>query len=253
MNMKLEELSPLYEYQEGMPWNPVEKIIMERRSIRGFKKEPLPDRMIERILEAGRFAPSAGNAQPWRFIVVKSPEILAAMEKDAVRVIKFFMFLLDYTRTGFLLRLIKKPLAKFYIRILGNELHPVPFELMSQIALGKTKVFHDAPTLVLLAEDRRGVSSPPMDIGICGENIVLSAHSLGAGSCWIGLIKVLMYLPWWRKRFGIRKPYRLEVCIALGWQKPKADGVVPREAQVIEWFDRGLNDAPRYTKQGVTS
>jgi nitroreductase len=250
MNVRSEELSPLGKYEEGMPWNAVEKVIMERRSIRSFRKDPLPDKMIERIVEAGRFAPSAGNAQPWRFVVVKSPEILEAMEKAAVKVIKVFMFFLDYTKSGFLMRLIKKPLAKFYIRILSNELHPVPFELMTQIAQGKTPVFHHAPTLILMVEDRRGVSSPPMDIGICGQNMVIAAHSLGAGTCWIGLIKVLMYLPWWKKRFNIKYPYRLEVCIAVGWQKPHADGIVPREVQVVEWYDRGLNDTPRYTRQG---
>jgi nitroreductase len=250
MNMKMEELSPLGIYEEGMPWNPVEKVIMERRSIRGFKKEPLPDSLIQRILEAGRFAPSAGNMQPWRFVVVKSPEILAELEKDAVRISKFFMFFLDYIKVGWFLRLLKKPLAKFYIRLLPNELHVVPFSLLSQIAQGKTPVFHGAPTLILMVEDKRGVSSPPCDIGICGQNIVLAAHSLGAGTCWIGLIKLCMYYPKWRKKFGIKYPYRLNDCIALGWPKPRADGVVPREAQLVEWYDRGLNDPPKIVKQG---
>ncbi len=250
MNVRNEELSPLGKYTEGMPWNPVEKVIMERRSIRSFRTDPLPDSMIERILEAGRFAPSAGNCQPWRFIVIKSPEILAAMERDASRFVKLLMFFFDYTRGGWLRRLVVKPIGKLFIRTRMNEFHPVPFGLMSQIAQGKTPVFHNAPTLILMVEDRRGVSCPAMDIGICGQNMVLTAHSLGAGSCWIGLIKLLMYMPWWKKRLGIKYPYRLEVCIAVGWQKPKADGIVPREVQVVEWFDRGLKDKPRYTNQG---
>ena len=250
MNVKTNLLSPLGVYEEGMEWNAVEKVIYERRSIRGFKKDPLPDSMIKRILEAGRFAPSAGNMQPWRFIVIKSPEILAELEKDAVRIAKFFMFFLDYIRGGFIRRLLTKQLAKFYIRLLPNELHVVPFALLSQIAQGKTKVFHEAPTLILLVEDRRGVSCPATDIGICGQNMVLAAHSLGAGSCWIGLIKLCMYYPKWRKKFGIKFPYKLNDCLALGWQKPKADGFVPREAQIVEWYDRGLHDAPRMEKQG---
>jgi nitroreductase len=250
MNVRTQELSPLGTYKEGMPWNQVEKIIMERRSIRGFRKEPLPDSMIQRILEAGRFAPSTGNMQPWRFIVVKSQEMLAEMEKDAVKVIKFFMFFLDYTKGNFLRRLIAKFYAKIFIRILPNQLHPVPFGLMTQIAQERAPVFHGAPTLILLVEDRRGVSTPSHDIGICGQNMILAAHSLGAGSCWIGLVQVLMYLPKWRKKFGIKYPYKLDVCLALGWQKPKADGPVPREAKVIEWYDKGLNDPPRKTKQG---
>lgn len=251
MNLRNEELSPIGMYQEGMPWNAVENVIMERRSIRSFKKEPLPDSMIKRILESGRFAPSAGNAQPWRFIVVKSPEMLAEMEKDAIKLVKLFMFLLDYTRGNRLRRLIVKPVAKLlYIRLLPNVLHPVPFGLMSMIAQGETGVFHNAPTLVLLVEDKRGVSNPATDIGICGQNMVLAAHSLGAGSCWIGLVKLLMYYPKWRKRFGIKYPYCLNDCIALGWQKVRADGKVPREAQIIEWFDKGVDSPARFTVQG---
>jgi nitroreductase len=250
MNIKTSQLSPLGVYEEGMPWNAVEKVIYERRSIRGFKKEPLPASLIRRIIEAGRFAPSAGNMQPWRFIVVNSREIIAELEKDAVRLAKLFMFFLDYTRGGFIRRLLTKPMAQLYIRLLPNELHAVPFGLMSQIAQGRSLVFHNAPTLIMLVEDRRGVSSPPTDIGICGQNMVLAAHSLGAGTCWIGLIKLCMYYPRWRKKFGIKYPYRLNDCLAIGWQKPRADGFVPREVQIVEWHERGLNAAPRFEKQG---
>ncbi len=194
MSKNKEDMSELGSYSEGMPWNPVEKVIMERRSIRRFKKEPLPDNMLRRILESGRFAPSAGNYQPWKFIVVNSPEILAEMERDTVRLVKLFMFLLDYTRGGPLRRKITKPLAKLFIRLLPNELHPVPTGLMSQIAQGKSVVYHGAPTLILIIEDKRGVGVPATDIGICGQNMVLAAHSMGAGSCWIGMARVRMYL-----------------------------------------------------------
>jgi nitroreductase len=48
-----------------------EKIILSRRSVRLYKKEQVPEFMIKRILEAGRFAPSAGNSQPWKFVVLR--------------------------------------------------------------------------------------------------------------------------------------------------------------------------------------
>lgn len=230
-------------------WTPVEEVIFRRRSIRAFKKEPLPDFMIRRILEAGRFAPSAGNAQPWKFIVVKSPEILAEMEKDAIRITKLLMWFIDYTRTP-LRRLLLKPWAKFIIRMNHNELHPVPMGLMRSIANDECPVFHHAPTLILLLEDRRGVSCPPTDIGICGQNMVLAAHSMGAGTCWIGLIKLLMYYPKWRRFFGVKYPYRLNDCIAVGWPKVRADGPVPREKQVVQWFVDGMNRPPRIEEQG---
>jgi nitroreductase len=230
-------------------WTPVEEVILSRRSTRAFKKEPIPDFMIRRILEAGRFAPSAGNMQPWKFAVIKSPEILEAMENDAAKIARRMMFVLDYTRSRFR-QIFLKPVSKFFIRLLHNELHPVPFGLLNEIAAGRAPVFHHAPTIILLLEDQRGVSSPPMDIGICGQNIVLAAHSMGAATCWIGLIKLLMYDPKWKKFFGVKYPYKLNVCIALGWPKVDSDGQVPRETQMVEWYEGGMGDAPRIEKQG---
>ena len=48
--------------------------IRTRRSIRRFKKEPVPPELIEKMLEAARWAPSSVNSQPWEFIVVTGPE-----------------------------------------------------------------------------------------------------------------------------------------------------------------------------------
>ena len=49
--------------------------IRTRRSIRHFKPEPVPPELIEKLLEAGRWAPSSANSQPWEFIVIADPEI----------------------------------------------------------------------------------------------------------------------------------------------------------------------------------
>ncbi len=51
-------------------------IIKSRRSIRKFKKQPVEDEKILLILEAARWAPSSGNLQNWKFIVVRDPEKL---------------------------------------------------------------------------------------------------------------------------------------------------------------------------------
>ena len=49
----------------------VVKVIKARRSVRKYKPESIPADKLEIILEAARFAPSAGNRQPWRFVVVQ--------------------------------------------------------------------------------------------------------------------------------------------------------------------------------------
>lgn len=50
------------------------EIIVRRRSVRKFKKDTIPEQILNSILEAGRWAPSASNSQPWHFIVVTSTE-----------------------------------------------------------------------------------------------------------------------------------------------------------------------------------
>ncbi len=55
--------------------------IRTRRTIRKFKSEPVPDDTVEKILEAGRWAPTGSNLQPWRFVVVKNRAILDMIRK----------------------------------------------------------------------------------------------------------------------------------------------------------------------------
>lgn len=58
--------------------------IQTRKSIRRFKRTPVPDEDLKKILDAGRLAPSASNTQPWSFVVIKDRELLKKMA-DAVR------------------------------------------------------------------------------------------------------------------------------------------------------------------------
>lgn len=50
--------------------------IMTRRSIRKYKKKPISLKKIEKLIEIGMSAPSAGNEQPWHYIVIRNSEIL---------------------------------------------------------------------------------------------------------------------------------------------------------------------------------
>jgi nitroreductase len=49
--------------------------IKNRRSVRAFTSRPVSDEEVERLVEAARWAPSAGNIQPWQFIIVREPQI----------------------------------------------------------------------------------------------------------------------------------------------------------------------------------
>jgi len=58
--------------------------IRGRRSIRAFKSKKVTQETVEKLLDAARCAPSAGNIQPWEFIVVRKPEIKRALAEAAL-------------------------------------------------------------------------------------------------------------------------------------------------------------------------
>jgi nitroreductase len=253
MRKENEELSPIGTWKEGQPWNPVEKIIIERRSVRRFKKDPVPPNLIRRVLEAARFAPSTGNCQPWKFLVITNPEIIAEMERDATRITKLFMFFIGYTMSKGIWRLYQKFIAKtFTMRILPNELNAPAFLAMNQAAAGQSVYYQNAPVVIIILEDKRGVSNPSVDIGVVGQNIVLAAHSLGLGTCWMGFTKLLTFYPSkWKKKLGLNKyPYKFGNSICLGYPASDVNHEVAREVQLVEWYEGGMKSMPRIDRQG---
>lgn len=50
------------------------KVVRNRRSIRRYKRDPVPEDVLNQILEAARLAPSAGHRQPWHFVVIRDAE-----------------------------------------------------------------------------------------------------------------------------------------------------------------------------------
>ncbi len=52
------------------------ELIKKRRSIRKFKSDLPPKEILEELIEAAIAAPSAGNMQPWRFVIVQKREVI---------------------------------------------------------------------------------------------------------------------------------------------------------------------------------
>lgn len=213
-------------------WNNTEKIILARRSTRCYLKKQVPEQMIRRVLECGRYAPSEGNYQPWRFVVVRDPEVLREMEADAKKAISRIWDVINYR---------DHPWRKYHTKLLQflspNNLHPIPSGAIRSVAEGDFDVLWRAPTVILLLKDKRGIGNPDLDIGITGTNMVIAAHSMGLGTCWIGVISVLMFYEKWRKFFNIRYPWYLEQALLMGFPVGDPDGFVHREKHAVDWID----------------
>lgn len=215
-----------------------EKVILQRRSVRLYKPDQVPEFMVRRILEAGRFAPSAGNCQPWKFVVLRDDKLITAMTDDVVKICDILRNMVDYRKPG---AAWMRPMVKFNTRLRKNDLHPVPFGAISMIADRKLGLWHKAPTVILIFGDVRGVSCPELDCGIAGQNMVLAAHSMGLGTCWVGFVRPAFdYMLRWKKFFGISYPFKFMSSLALGWPVSEPDGMVERQTHAVDWYENGL-------------
>ena len=116
-------------------------VLKGRRSIRKYRPDPVPEEMVEQLLEAGRWAPSASNRQPWRFIVVRDEQIRNAVARHAGIAVIRFSFVDD---------------APLLIVLLGDRSNPVYRTYLHE------------------------------DVGLAGSQIMLQAHAMGLGTCWLG-------------------------------------------------------------------
>jgi coenzyme F420-0:L-glutamate ligase / coenzyme F420-1:gamma-L-glutamate ligase len=140
--------------------------IKQRRSIRKLQTKPVPDVLVEQVLEAASWAPSAHNSQPWRFIILKDPAVKRALSEAMVKA-----WAAELTKDG---------------------------EAYSERELKqKAKRFEEAPVLLLACQTMEGLRTFPdaqrqscernlaqQSFGAAIQNLLLAAHALGLGACW---------------------------------------------------------------------
>ena len=152
-------------------------LVKRRRSVRSFSTRPVEREKIMKCLEAARLAPSACNAQPWKFIVVDDREL-----KDKLCHVAFGGI---YSISAFC----KKA--------------PVIVALVSE----------QRQFLPRIGGMLRGTRYCLIDIGIAGEHFVLQAEELGLGTCWIGWFDERAV----KRILNIPRHKKIDILIALGY------------------------------------
>lgn len=168
-----------------------------RRSIRQFRAEALPEGTLDRLIEAARWAPSASNRQPFRFMAVEEPEMrgrMATLVRDAVQA----------------------------------SVARLPEEEHAQVlAYAENFVRFEHAPLVLLAYHRTE-SVLAQSLGLAGErdvgaissasaaimNLLLAAHALGLGACW--MTGPLLAASALEALLGIPTGWRLSAVVPIG-------------------------------------
>jgi len=153
--------------------------ITGRTSIRRFKDQPVPEEDINRILDAGRLAPSANNTQPWSFLVIKDRKTLAAMAEAVRAMIDRMIPHAEDERQAQRLAAYKGTYYTFF------EKAPVVIAVfMEGYDAGTEKVL---AKMGYPAEDIKRLRPAPglQSVAAAIEHMLLAAHALGYGSCWM--------------------------------------------------------------------
>jgi len=140
--------------------------VKERRSIRKYQTKSVPKEMIEAVLDAAGSAPSAHNAQPWRFVVLVDPAAKRRLADAMERV-----WTADMAKDGVAAK-------SEEVRLRVERLASAPALILACLCMDDMKVQPDVERQAV--EHDLGLQS----LAAAVENLLLAAHSLGLGACW---------------------------------------------------------------------
>jgi nitroreductase len=133
--------------------NAVINVIKSRRSIRAYKSEPLKQEQLDAIIEAGIFAPTGCNDQPWHFTVIRDRAVISAVN------------------------------AKCKELMASSDVEWI----RSMAANPKADITYGAPVLIIVSARQDAVTGAE-DCAAAMQNMLLAAESMDIGSCWLGLV-----------------------------------------------------------------
>lgn len=192
------------------PINEVLRAVYQRRSVRNYRLDAVPDDAIKEIIRAGTFAPSAMNSQPWRFVVIRNRETIKKLSDKA---------------------------KELWVEQSKNMQSLELQRLADMISRPNYNLFYNAPLLIMIFADTSGFM-PQVDCSLAAENMMLAAWSLGLGSCYIGLAQPLERVTSMMKELGVSEKYRLVSSLIFGFPAGGELKIPERNRGVIlRWID----------------
>ncbi|MFX1256685.1 MAG: nitroreductase family protein [Promethearchaeota archaeon] len=188
------------------------RLIRAKRSIRRYKNKKVPKELIEKVFEAMRYAPSAGNARVWRYLILSDPKKIKALSDEIIQT--------NYLYMGFQ----SGEQALKYFKSIERD-----------------PIFYSAPHAIILyyktiEKNKTMIGLRANDAGIALTYGMLAAESLGLGTCWIGGVQGA--IPMNKEILNILgiKGYILGA-FTLGFPAVKYRRTVPRSPLKIKWIE----------------
>lgn len=182
-------------------------LIKNRRSIRKYMPEQIKDEELNLILEAGIFAPSGHNDQPWYFTVIQNKEVLDEINVKSKE-------------------LMKKASTDWIVKMAESE---------------KYHILHNAPTVIIVSgletNNKELPYCPMADCSAAVQNMLLMAESIGVASCWVGLTTFIFEDEEEVKKLNLPEGYKPQFAVTLGYSAiTKELKALPRKENVINYI-----------------
>ncbi|MEQ9714360.1 MAG: nitroreductase family protein [Candidatus Asgardarchaeia archaeon] len=196
------------------------EIIKSRRTIRVFLNKPIEREIIEKLLEAARWAPSAHNRQPWRFVVITNQKTKEELAYAMARKLKE-----DLERNG------------------------LPEDFIKTKVESSIKRFVSAPVLILVCMTMEEMDKYPdefrnnaertmaiQSVALAIQNMLLMAHTLGLGVCW--RCAPLFAPDIVKKVLGIPENWEPQAILEVGYYE-NAPPPPPRKSinEIVRWIE----------------
>jgi 5,6-dimethylbenzimidazole synthase len=214
-----------------MDYDTLLEAFKKRRSIRKFKNAPVPEEYIDKILEAGRWAPSGANAQPWEFMVIRKAEIKQSIGEILT---KQFAHMTDLEMT-------KPPelRVRFRVPAVGESVFILPFGDMRTLDI--TNVY---------ARITRGVEIFTCDMDNAFMYMVLAANSLGLGARWSSAVTCPYSEVLIKELLGIPRQFILFDMLVVGYADEEPVPRLVRDRNELVHYD-GYDKSKYRTDQQV--
>lgn len=183
--------------------------ISGRHSIREYTDQAIDEQSIRRLISAAILAPSAVNQQPWTFTVVRDQQLLDSVSRDA----KAYM------------------IATTAADVASGDRAAHAQSMLNDPAF---QIFYHAPALILICASAPG-SWITEDCALAAENLMLGAHALGLGSCWIGFAQSYLNTPGGKRQLGLPDSWVSVAPIIVGHPR-SSPAAVPRKDPEIRWI-----------------
>lgn len=181
--------------------------ILTRRSVRKYKTDPIPMETLQQIIHASLYAPSGMGRQPWHLVVVRGNDKINEITRQTKAATA---------------RMADNPYRDF----VGNVSYTVNY---------------GAPTFVIVSGDvQLSPRNAQNDCSLLLGTLMLAAHTLGVGSCWINQLNVLNDEPSFRQyitELGVPATNRIFGCACLGFADGPLREAAPRKDGVVVYVD----------------